>query len=248
VNWSCVLPSPHGTGLACALSSRGTCNTANAARPKQRRRCDRLCGLTSTKSRRGPSGRAISTAKLGTAEAKIQQLQNELKVTMVDTVLFAEGGHALNAKGQQALDKIAPTLASLNGQQVVVQAFTDNVPIGGKLKARYPTNTDLTRRRSRTLPAEQGSPRVDPVRAGLRREPTRRKQRHAGGQGPEPARRDRDHEQSPSAVRRRIRGHLLKHASARAMPRDWRRPEPVRAYRVDGRERLSAPFPGRRYG
>jgi len=50
------------------------------------------------------------TAKLGTDEAKIQQLQNELKVTMVDTVLFAEGGHTLNAKGQQALDKIAPTL------------------------------------------------------------------------------------------------------------------------------------------
>jgi len=88
------------------------------------------------------------SAKLGKDEATIQQLQGELKVTVVNEVLFAEGGYVLNAHGQQTLDKIAPTLATLSKQRVAVEAFTDSVPIGEALKSRFPSNVELSSARA----------------------------------------------------------------------------------------------------
>lgn len=84
------------------------------------------------------------SGELASDQAQITQLQNQLKVTMVNEVLFAEGGWTLNAKGEAALGKIAPTLANLPGQQIVVEGFTDNEPIGPALKARFPTNMELS--------------------------------------------------------------------------------------------------------
>jgi len=83
------------------------------------------------------------SSELGTDQAKITQLQNQLKVTMVNEVLFTKGGWTLNAKGEAALAKIAPTLSGLSGQQIVVEGFTDNEPIGPALKAPGP---DVSRR------------------------------------------------------------------------------------------------------
>jgi chemotaxis protein MotB len=75
-------------------------------------------------------------------------LQNQLKVTLVNDVLFAEGGWTLNAKGEETLAKIAPALSNLPGQQIIVQGFTDNVPISGALKARFPSNLELSSARA----------------------------------------------------------------------------------------------------
>ena len=46
--------------------------------------------------------------ELASDQAQITQLQNQLKVTMVNEVLFAEGGWTLSPKGEAALAKIAP--------------------------------------------------------------------------------------------------------------------------------------------
>lgn len=81
-------------------------------------------------------------------QAQITQLQNQLKVTMVNEVLFPEGGWTLSPKGEAALAKIAPTLANLPGQQIVVQGFTDNEPIGPALKSRFPSNLELSSARA----------------------------------------------------------------------------------------------------
>ena len=88
------------------------------------------------------------SSQLSADEAQITQLQNQLKVTMVNEVLFSEGGWTLNAKGEAALAKIAPTLANLPGQQIVVEGFTDNEPIGPALKARFPSNLELSSARA----------------------------------------------------------------------------------------------------
>lgn len=88
------------------------------------------------------------SAKLGKDDATIKQLKGELKVTVVDQILFAEGGYTLNANGEKTLDKIAPTLATLSKQRVAVEAFTDNVPIGEALKARFPSNVELSSARA----------------------------------------------------------------------------------------------------
>jgi chemotaxis protein MotB len=88
------------------------------------------------------------SSELSSDQAKITQLQNQLKVTLVDEVLFSEGGWTLNAKGEAALTKIAPTLAGLQGQQIVVEGHTDNVPIGPALRARFPSNLELSAARA----------------------------------------------------------------------------------------------------
>jgi chemotaxis protein MotB len=88
------------------------------------------------------------STELGADQAQITQLQNQLKVTLVNEILFPEGGYRLSPKGEATLDKIAPTLANLPGQQIIVQGFTDNVPIAGELKQRFPTNLELSSARA----------------------------------------------------------------------------------------------------
>jgi chemotaxis protein MotB len=88
------------------------------------------------------------SAKLGKDDATIKQLKGELRVTVVDQVLFSEGGYTLNANGEKTLDKIAPTLETLSRQRLAVEAFTDNVPIGEALKARFPSNVELSSARA----------------------------------------------------------------------------------------------------
>jgi chemotaxis protein MotB len=104
-----------------------------------------------TLSNQNASLTALNTklsGELSADQAQITQLQNQLRVTMVNEVLFAEGGWTLNAKGEAALAKIAPTLAALKDQQIVVEGYTDNVPIGPELKARFPSNLELSSARA----------------------------------------------------------------------------------------------------
>ena len=88
------------------------------------------------------------SGELSADQAQITQLQNQLKVTMVNEILFPEGGWTLSAKGEQALAKIAPTLSNLPGQQIVVEGFTDNLPIGPDLRRRFPSNLELSSARA----------------------------------------------------------------------------------------------------
>jgi chemotaxis protein MotB len=81
-------------------------------------------------------------------QVQIQQLQDRLKVTMVDEILFPEGGWQLSRKGEETLAKIIPTLSGLKNQRVVVEGFTDNVPIGPALKTRFPSNWELSTARA----------------------------------------------------------------------------------------------------
>jgi len=86
--------------------------------------------------------------QLDSDQIQITQLQNQLKVTLVNEVMFPEGGYQLTTSGKEVLASIAPTLAGLKGQQIVVQGFTDNVPIEGELKLKYPTNLALSSARA----------------------------------------------------------------------------------------------------
>ncbi|WP_447920167.1 OmpA/MotB family protein [Achromobacter aegrifaciens] len=88
------------------------------------------------------------STELSGDRAQITQLQNELKVTMVNEILFPEGGWRLSPKGEQTLAKIAPTLSNLPGQQVVVQGFTDDEPIGPALRSHFPSNLELSSARA----------------------------------------------------------------------------------------------------
>lgn len=82
-------------------------------------------------------------------EVEIRQLQGELKITIKDKILFPEGGFKLNAKADQVLAKMAPTLTGFKNTKVVVRGYTDNVSIGPELRREgISTNLDLSSRRA----------------------------------------------------------------------------------------------------
>ncbi|WP_313065474.1 OmpA/MotB family protein [Achromobacter animicus] len=88
------------------------------------------------------------SAELRGDQVQITQLQDELKVTMVNEILFPEGGWSLSSNGERTLAKIAPTLSNLQGKQIVVEGFTDNEPIGPALKRQFPSNLELSSARA----------------------------------------------------------------------------------------------------
>jgi chemotaxis protein MotB len=102
-------------------------------------------------------------------QVQIQQLQGQLKVTIVNEILFPEGGWELNRAGEQTLDKIIPTLKTLENQRIEVDGYTDNVPIGPELKSRFPSNWELSTARATDVAGEQGRQLELALRNRLRR-------------------------------------------------------------------------------
>jgi chemotaxis protein MotB len=92
-------------------------------------------------------------AELAADQAQIEQLQNLVKLTLANGLLFAEGGWELNQAGQATLAKLAPTLKGLSGQRIVIKGFTDNVPIGATLRERFPSNVELSKARADAVAA-----------------------------------------------------------------------------------------------
>ena len=82
-------------------------------------------------------------------QAKIELLEGELKITLLDKVLFSEGGFTLNAPSKKILSKLIPTLTGLQQTKIIVNGYTDNVPIGPRLKRQGITsNLVLSSRRA----------------------------------------------------------------------------------------------------
>lgn len=75
--------------------------------------------------------------ELATDQAQVTPLQNPVRVSLANTLLFAEGGVTLEAAGEATLARIAPLLKGLTGQKIAIRGFTDNVSIGPELRARY---------------------------------------------------------------------------------------------------------------
>lgn len=96
-------------------------------------------------------------------QAQISQLDNVIKVTLMNALLFPEGGVQLNAAGKATLDRLAPVFKTLTGQKIEVKGFTDNVPIGPELRARFATNEALSMARAEDVVnylVAQGVPRA----------------------------------------------------------------------------------------
>ena len=81
-------------------------------------------------------------------QVQITQLRNRLQVTMVNAILFPEGGWELSQNGRQELGKIVPTLQGVSGKQIVIEGFTDNEPILEPLASRFPNNWYLSAARA----------------------------------------------------------------------------------------------------
>ena len=96
-------------------------------------------------------------------QVKVEQLQNRLKVTMVDEILFPEGGWELHEKGRATLAKVVPSLQGLAGKRILVQGYTDSLPVEGPLRERFPTNWELSAGRSAQVVRYLQEQGVDPT-------------------------------------------------------------------------------------
>jgi chemotaxis protein MotB len=81
-------------------------------------------------------------SELAAHQVKVDLLKSGIRVSMPGEVLFGSGSTALTGSGQEMLLKVSAKLKD-SPYLTVVAGFTDNVPIGGALADRYPTNWEL---------------------------------------------------------------------------------------------------------
>lgn len=97
-------------------------------------------------------------------QVRIKELQGQLTVTMVDEILFASGSAEMHAQGRSTLEKIVGTLQSVPDKRINVRGYTDNEPIGPALRARYPSNWELSTARSSDVVRFLQAKGIDPKR------------------------------------------------------------------------------------
>ena len=72
----------------------------------------------------------------------ISEMKSGVVINLTEKVLFPSGAVKLSEEGSQMLTKVGLDLREVPFQVLVV-GFTDNVPVGPKLRGSYPTNWEL---------------------------------------------------------------------------------------------------------
>jgi chemotaxis protein MotB len=117
------------------------------------------------------------SSQISANQMHIERLQNAIKVTLNDQLLFPSGGWEMPADAQQTIAKMAPILAPMQQTKILVNGYTDNVPIGPGLKRQgITTNQVLSQKRAdnvmqfmvsqgvnQSLVSAQGFGEADPV-------------------------------------------------------------------------------------
>ncbi len=98
-------------------------------------------------------------------QVQVERIRDQIRVDMVDEILFDSGEATLKPGGVEVLKKVGTVLAKVKDRPITVQGHTDNVPIRGALAKRFPTNWELSSARAtnvaRFLQEQAG---LDPTR------------------------------------------------------------------------------------
>ncbi len=81
-------------------------------------------------------------------QVQITQVRDQLRVDMVDEILFDSGEAALKPAGVAVIRKVGTVLKKAGDRRIEVKGHTDNVPIVGALTKRFPTNWELSAARA----------------------------------------------------------------------------------------------------
>jgi chemotaxis protein MotB len=81
---------------------------------------------------------------------KMELLKDGLHLVLSDEILFPTASAELNDTGREVLTKLVEELEQLP-YQIGVIGYTDNVPVGGRLAARYPSNWELAGARAASV-------------------------------------------------------------------------------------------------
>src|SRR5215475_13204261 len=89
------------------------------------------------------------SAEVAANQMQITRLQNAIKVTVNNELLFPSGDWQMPVEAQRTLSKIVPILAPKQQAKLKVNGYTDNVPIGPGLKSQGITsNLELSQKRA----------------------------------------------------------------------------------------------------
>jgi chemotaxis protein MotB len=83
------------------------------------------------------------SAEIAADQAHITRLQNAIKVTVNDELLFPSGDWQMPVEAQQTIGKMAPILAPMQQTKILVNGYTDNVPIGPELMRQGITSNQV---------------------------------------------------------------------------------------------------------
>ena len=89
------------------------------------------------------------SSEITAKQMHIERLQNAIKVTVNDQLLFPSGDWRMPAEAQQTIGKIVPILAPMQQTKIMVNGYTDDVPIGpGLMRQGVTSNLELSQRRA----------------------------------------------------------------------------------------------------
>ncbi len=90
-------------------------------------------------------------AEIAKGNIRIQQVRDRLTINMVDKVLFDSGRADVKPAGLKVLKQVSDILKNVTDKQIRIEGHTDNVPIGAKIKERFPTNWELSTARATSV-------------------------------------------------------------------------------------------------
>ena len=74
----------------------------------------------------------------------VRQTGDALTINLASSLLFDSGQDQLKSGGADALERVGGVLKEFPEKDVQVAGYTDNVPIKGALKKKYPSNQELS--------------------------------------------------------------------------------------------------------
>ena len=99
---------------------------------------------------------------------EILDADDQLKVILVDRLLFDSGSVEINPKGEKLLLTLAETFRENKTYQIVVNGHTDNVPLSKSLRRHFPSNWELSASRAAAVVRLlQIKGRLDPKRLAI---------------------------------------------------------------------------------
>jgi len=91
-------------------------------------------------------------AEIAARELHISRMQDAIKVSVNDDLLFPSGGSDMSADAKASIAKVAAILAPHQQDKIHVNGYTDSTPIGPELmKQGITTNLILSQKRAETV-------------------------------------------------------------------------------------------------
>ncbi|HEY5649776.1 MAG TPA: OmpA family protein, partial [Nitrospiria bacterium] len=81
-------------------------------------------------------------------EITITRVMDKLSVNLVEKILFDSGSAEIKTNGLEVLRRVGNILLDLTDKEIRVEGHTDNVPIGFRLREKFPTNWELSAARA----------------------------------------------------------------------------------------------------